>query len=636
MRLAHRISIVLSAVAVAVAAVVIGPVTAAEAAAPTTGRFTPLDTVRSWSGTVGTRATTVQLGGRTGVPSGATAVVVNVEVEKPTAAGSARVTPAGVAASTTTQAFRRGQTVSALQTVRLVGGKVQVQLTAGTGTVYLDVSGYYANGSGATFTPLNAARVFSKRVGTTPTRVPLSGRAGIPTNATAVALNTEVGTPNANGYVRVTPAGKDARVAAQVYTKGTTISNLVIVKLAGGAAQVKVSSGTATIFMDVAGYYANTSTGSVFVPVDPVRAASTTLTTTPRTIRLSGTAGVPGTATAVVATATTSRTTAASYLRFTPAGQDPQVATQVLGAGQTLSNAVMTKLVGSTVDRRAQAKVSVGTATLTVDVAGYFMSGASGSGFGADVSWPQGGTASTYPKNQAFGIVGVNNGLATTTNPYLAQQLAWAKGSAGGTSQPKAQLYVNTANPGQYFADHPSAARTSWPTTNVDPGGTTLQSGTSGTAARPGNPYGTCVAGTAALTSTQCSWMYGWNRAYDDAKSRGVASPASYRWWLDAETDGSWQKTTTLNRATLEGMTAYFTTIGASVGVYSSPSEWSTLFGVVPSTSPLYRLPTWRAIGKATAASAQAACAAAPYVAGGRTTMVQYVTGATDNVVTCV
>jgi hypothetical protein len=559
------------------------------------------------------------------VPATATAIVVNVEVENPTAAGTARVTPAGVGTAVTSQAFRRGQTVSALQTVRLVGGKVQVQLSAGTATVYLDVSGYYANGSGATFTPLNAARVFNKRVGTTPTKVPLAGHAGIPSNATAVALNTEVGTPSANGYVRVTPAGKDARVAAQVFTKGTTISNLVIVKLSGGAAQVKVSSGTATVFMDVAGYYANTSTGSVFVPMNPVRAASTTLTTTPRTIRLSGTAGVPGTATAIVATATTSRTTAASYLRFTPAGQDPQVATQVLGAGQTLGNAVMTKLVGSSVDRRAQAKVSKGTAALTVDVAGYFMNGSSGSGFGADVSWPQGGNASTYPKNQAFGIVGVNDGLATTTNPYLAQQLTWARSSAGGTSQPKVQLYVNTANPGQYFADHPTTSRSSWPTSNVDPGGT-----------KAANPYGTCVAGTAALTSTQCSWMYGWNRAYEDANVRGVASPGSYRWWLDAETDGSWQKTTTLNRATLEGMAAYFTKIGGSVGVYSSPSEWTTLFGAVPSTSPLYKLPTWRAIGSASAASAQAACSSAPYVAGGRTTMVQYVSGTTDYVVTCV
>ncbi|WFR66526.1 hypothetical protein P9139_17370 [Curtobacterium flaccumfaciens] len=502
---------------------------------------------------------------------------------------------------------------------------MQVQLSAGTGKVYLDVSGYYANGSGATFTPLNAARVFNQKIGTTPVKVPLAGRAGIPSSATAVAINTEVGTPTANGYVRVTPAGKDATVAAQVFTKGTTISNLVIVKLAGGAAQVKVSSGTATVFMDVAGYYANTSTGSVFVPLDPVRAASTTLTTTPKTVRLSGTAGVPGTATAIVATATTSRTTAAGYLRFTPAGQDPQVATQVLGAGQTLSNAVMTKLVGSSADRRAQAKISKGTAALTVDVAGYFLDGSSGSGFGADVSWPQGGSPASYPTGQAFGIVGVNNGLATTTNPYLARQLTWAKASAGGTSQPKVQLLREHGQPGPVLRGQPLG----------------VSSLLADEQRRPRREDGEQPLRHVCRRDSGAHLHAVLVDVRVEPRLRGRAEPrrglpGSYRWWLDAETDGSWQKTTALNRATLEGMTAYFTKLGAQVGVYSSPSEWSTLFGAVPSSSTLYKLPTWRAIGPATAATAQAACAAAPFVAGGRTTIVQYVTGKSDSDVSCV
>lgn len=618
MRLAHRIAIILSATAVAVGAVVAGPVTAAEAAAPTTGRFTPLDTVRSWTGTGRTTPTTVQLGGRTGVPSSATAVVVNVEVERPTAAGTVRVTPAGVSAGVTTQAFRKGQTVSSLQTVRLAGGKVQVQLSAGTGRIYLDVSGYYANGSGATFTPLNATRVFNQRVGTTPKKVPLAGRAGIPSNATAVALNTEVGTPSANGYVRVTPSGKDATVAAQVFTKNTTISNLVIVKLAGGAAQVKVSSGTATVFMDVAGYYANTSTGSVFVPLDPVRATSTGLTTTPKTLRLSGTAGVPGTATAIVATATTSRTTAASYLRFTPSGQDPQVATQVLGAGQTLSNAVMTKLVGSSVDRRAQAKVSRGTATLTVDVAGYFLDGSSGSGFGADVSWPQCG--STLPAGQAFGVVGANGSIPNQSNPCIAQQVRWAAASTGGTNQPKVQVYALAANPGR--------AAAVWPTTNTDPAGAPIS-----------NPYGTCSGGY----DRACSYVYGYTRAYEASHSRGVPTPSAYRWWIDVETGLSWLGPADAtdhqaqNRADVEGMVAALRAAKVStIGIYSTKSQFGTIVGTVPASSPLTGLPSWIAVGTDGVRAAQAACSAGGLTTGSRVQMTQYVVGNQDRNVSCV
>src|SRR3954470_21778159 len=69
-------------------------------------------------------------------------------------------------------------------------------------------------------------------------------------------------------------------------------------------------------------------------------------------------------------------------------------------------------------------------------------------GGGYDVSYPQCGT--TLPTDQAFGIVGVNGGLATTANPCLGSQLAWAWRSSGAvTTQPKAQVYLNTANPGQ-------------------------------------------------------------------------------------------------------------------------------------------------------------------------------------------
>ncbi|MEO8282285.1 MAG: hypothetical protein ABI568_02585 [Pseudarthrobacter sp.] len=67
-------------------------------------------------------------------------------------------------------------------------------------------------------------------------------------------------------------------------------------------------------------------------------------------------------------------------------------------------------------------------------------------GPGNDVSWPQCGKA--LPKGQTFGIVGVNNGLANTSNPCLATELSWAGSSTGAAGQPKAALYVNTANPG--------------------------------------------------------------------------------------------------------------------------------------------------------------------------------------------
>ena len=88
-----------------------------------------------------------------------------------------------------------------------------------------------------------------------PRQVQIAGVGGVPADATAVMVNTEVFAPTAAGYVRVTPAGRDAGVATQQFAKGQAISNLVAVKLVDGKVQVKVSAGSARILMDVAGYY---------------------------------------------------------------------------------------------------------------------------------------------------------------------------------------------------------------------------------------------------------------------------------------------------------------------------------------------------------------------------------------------
>ena len=82
------------------------------------------------------------------------------------------------------------------------------------------------------------------------------------------------------------------------------------------------------------------------------------------------------------------------------------------------------------------------------------------SGPGIDVSWPQCGQ--TLPKQPAFAIVGVNNGLANNTNPCLASQFAWAKTamSPAATAQPRVALYVKTPTPAGRGPGGPSRTRT--------------------------------------------------------------------------------------------------------------------------------------------------------------------------------
>jgi len=231
-----------------------------------------------------------------------------------------------------------------------------------------------------------------------------------------------------------------------------------------------------------------------------------------------------------------------------------------------------------------------------------------GADLGFDVSYPQCDTP--LPAGHGFGIVGVNGGVATTINPCLADQLRWAQRASGDVAEhPGLQVYVNTANPGQ-FEDEIST----WP-----------RSGTS--------PYGEC-AGDVDLA---CSYVYGQTRASVDihgfllptAAQAGVpVVPADLVWWLDVETMNTWQSGSAAalaaNRATLEGMADYLGSTGAEVGLYSTGQQWQQIVGLVPPSSPLYELDSWLA-GAQSRTEAAVHCGDAPLTAGGEVVLSQYV-----------
>jgi len=231
---------------------------------------------------------------------------------------------------------------------------------------------------------------------------------------------------------------------------------------------------------------------------------------------------------------------------------------------------------------------------------------------GIDVSWPQCGK--TLPKQPAFAIVGVNNGLANTTNPCLAAQLAWANTAPTPalTAQPRVALYVNTANPGLQGSWWPSSNRY---------GGVDVA-----------NPYGVCGSGAGDFRA--CSYMYGYAKAYDDATIRGVDNPEKYLWWLDVETENSWQPDKVANVADLEGMTAYFTSINAKVGLYSTGYQLNQIAGTVPASSPLAGLPSWLA-GARSLTGAKSNCSSPALTSGGRVALTQYISAGLDYNYSC-
>ncbi len=250
--------------------------------------------------------------------------------------------------------------------------------------------------------------------------------------------------------------------------------------------------------------------------------------------------------------------------------------------------------------------VIVGTSALAAYAAGI-----SGTPGGSDVSYPQCGVR--LPSRQAFGIVGVDGGRASTANPCRADEISWARNSSGITRQAKVSFYVNTGDPGNLrVAD--------WPANNRNP--------LTGRVIR--DPYGA----RAGSDDRACAWQYGWNMAQRDAQTRGISHPGRYRWWLDVETATSWEPSTRNNRADLEGMVAYFHRIRGTVGIYSTASQWYRIVKTVPATSSLYRLADW-VPGAVTLAQAKANCRLAPLTGRGTVTVTQWTAAHTDHDYSC-
>ncbi len=265
---------------------------------------------------------------------------------------------------------------------------------------------------------------------------------------------------------------------------------------------------------------------------------------------------------------------------------------------------------------------------------------------GNDISWPQCGT--TYPSDQAFGIVGVNDGVPDTLNPclgsssnYSKSELYWAVSTSTGTSaQPKASLYVNTSDPGDVFDGTPVS---DWPTSGS-------------------TPYGACTTTTvttnsgrvtAGENSPACAWQYGDEAAAEaasllraaaaaiDAQSPPVSVPAApdgYPWWLDVETGNSWQQGSAgqaMNVAVLQGIVVGLRAAGApSVGVYSTAYQWTEITGgTSSSTTTLGGLPTWMP-GASDETGAKTICKGDSFTAG-TVTLAQFPSAQFDGDLSC-
>jgi Tol biopolymer transport system component len=352
----------------------------------------------------------VVTGSGTGVPSGATAVVLNVtSTEASSAAGYVTVGPkGGLDTNTSSLNLQPGATVPNLVTAK-VGSGGQISLYTNLGSVHLivDVFGYYAPDDGDAFTGVQPSRVLDTRGDNVPAPwpsgqpfvggnavfgqmdLPVAGVADVPPEARAVVLNvTSTEATTANGYVTVAPAGGLNTGTSNLNLQpGFNVPNLVIVKVGtGGKVTLYTNVGSVDLIVDVVGYYGPFG-GDLFFPLNPGRildtrsSASNTLlpklsplgggASSTADLPVAGKSGVPLNARAAIMNVTSTQATSnGGYTTVWPSGFERPLASSLnYRVGVNVPNAVQVKLGN---EGRVSVFNGAGTVHLIADVNGYF------------------------------------------------------------------------------------------------------------------------------------------------------------------------------------------------------------------------------------------------------------------------
>jgi hypothetical protein len=340
--------------------------------------------------------------GTPAVPTSATAVVLNVTAQNPTAAGYLTLYPTGgTQPSTSNVNFVAGQTVANLVTVPLsAAGAVTVFNFTGTTNVDLDVEGYYTPTTAATgtglYNPVTPDRVFGGAAlgtpigaGVTTSATVTGGTTGVPTTASAVVVNLTAAGGTAASYLTAYPAGATPNVTSNLnFVAGQTIANRDIVDV-GTSGQIDLFNfaGSVNVDVDVEGYYTGAGgAGSAFVPLaSPVRVTDTRAGTNGSPIASGGTetialdttaSGIPATATAVAANFTVVPGAAPGYITVYPTGAAtvPTASDVNWAPGEgPVANFTQADTAGTTGGSVAVYNFNSGsTINLVIDAFGYF------------------------------------------------------------------------------------------------------------------------------------------------------------------------------------------------------------------------------------------------------------------------
>jgi hypothetical protein len=325
----------------------------------------------------------IQVTGRLGIPSEATAVVANVIAVDADRPGYLQLLPTGQTAfgsSSTLNVDTPAQTIPNAAFASLGdNGKLTVYAIF-TADVVIDIFGYFTpatSSKAGRLVPLTPTRILDSRISlgwTSPRRVDervvadstvtlqVAGRGGVPrSGVSAVVMNVTAVDPAGPGYVQVAPTPVVRRATSNLNTAaGRTIANLVVVPL-GTAGTVDLFVTTqADLVADVVGYFtdstASKSSKGLFVPITPNRQLDTRLPA-PRNPRPEGTVttininDIATTAIAIAGNLTATEATQPGYLQLAapPIAVRTSSNLNISYPGQTIANAVVSPVAAGKV-----------------------------------------------------------------------------------------------------------------------------------------------------------------------------------------------------------------------------------------------------------------------------------------------
>ena len=346
----------------------------------------------------------LQVAGRGGVAADATAATLNVTAVDAVAPGFATAWPCGEPRPTASNLnFTTGATVPNAVLAKIgAGGKVCL-FTSQPIHLVVDVNGYFPVTT--SYRPLNPGRLLDTRAegvtvdGTqqrtgavaadSTTTLQVSGRGGVPADATSVVLNVTTTESVADGYITAYPCDSTRPNASSVNGVATkTVANLVISKIDDDGTLCLYAQSAGHLIADVNGYF--TAAGS-YVPLVAARVQDTRpgFTTvdgqsagggllplgTVTRLHINGRGGVPDAST-VVLNVTVTEPGAPGYVTVYPCGptlgsSDPPNASNLnYATGQTVANGALVKIG----DGGDVCLYNSQPTHLVVDVTGYFPS----------------------------------------------------------------------------------------------------------------------------------------------------------------------------------------------------------------------------------------------------------------------